>query len=139
MSTENMGHKGIIDQWAPRYKGLARQRFLTQEPSRASGSGHRRIDATPVAALGHDGSMMANSQAVSENCREVARVVPLPGGTWDVRRLPDADAVARVDEEVARVDEEEVSACINYAREPFVRDASMDEADPGGAGRTLKE
>jgi hypothetical protein len=37
MSIENMGHKGIIDQWVRRYKGP--QRFLTERPSHSSGSG----------------------------------------------------------------------------------------------------
>ncbi|HXW30101.1 MAG TPA: hypothetical protein VEK55_12130 [Xanthobacteraceae bacterium] len=43
MSIENMGHKGIIDQWARRHKGLARHQFLTQKPSRSRHSGPRRI------------------------------------------------------------------------------------------------
>jgi len=43
MSIENMGHKGIIDQWARRHKGLARHHFLTQKPSRSRHSGPRRI------------------------------------------------------------------------------------------------
>jgi hypothetical protein len=39
MSIENMGHKGIIDQWARRQNAPAPQRFISERPSRASSSG----------------------------------------------------------------------------------------------------
>jgi hypothetical protein len=71
MSIENMGHKGIIDQWVRRYKGP--QRFLTERPSHSSGSGSdpQRNAVRCVCAI---------TGRRCENCLLAARVVVPPGG-----------------------------------------------------------
>jgi hypothetical protein len=58
MLIENMGHKGIIDQWARRHNGPAPQRFMSESPSRAgrSGPGGMRPEARVSLLSGGIGS-----------------------------------------------------------------------------------
>jgi hypothetical protein len=76
MSIENMGHKGTIDQWAWRYKGLVRQRYLTEKPSRESG--RRRIRQHPLLCCGLTGRRWRTGKPSAKNTE-----MPL---AWFLRR-----------------------------------------------------
>jgi hypothetical protein len=96
MSIENMGHKGIIDQWARRYKGLARHHFLTQKPSRSRRSGPRRITQLRLLRGTTDRRWRTGKPSAKKTEVPLAWFL-CPGRTLAVRRFRNADAVAMVD------------------------------------------
>jgi hypothetical protein len=60
MSIEKIGHKGIIDQWARRYKGLNAATLPNAEAGALEQVRLSRHNGTQVDALRHDGSTMAS-------------------------------------------------------------------------------